>query len=482
MQKLKQIKKQYDLLSVEAKAILWYTFCNVAQKGINMIVVPIYTRLLSPSEYGIFSVFNSWLQIFEIIATFHLFGGSYTVGLIKFEDRKKEYTSSLVKLSAGITTCFLVIYFIFQEQINAFTKMDTVMTLCLFVLLYTTPILGFWNVWERVENNYIQMIIVTLTSTIFIPLLAIVSLLTINQTAMSVIYSQVLVNVIIVVTLLILFRSIFFKKGNKHFWAYGLRTSVPLLPHHMSTIILNQSDRIMIQFLVGNTEAGIYSVAYSIALIMIIFNSSFNTSLQQWVFKCLKNNQTDSIGKVANSSTFLICALNLMIIFFAPEAMYIFAPKAYYSAIWIIPPVSISVVLMYIYQQFVNVEFYYEEGKMIALGSVGAAIMNIVLNALLIPKYGYLAAGYTTLISYAILTLFHYYFMKKICKKNEQKARIYDIKTLIFTFILFLIMASGALLTYEHMIIRYAILVLTGVVAFIKRDKIMDMWNSIKKK
>ena len=88
---------------------------------------------------------------------------------------------------------------------------------------------------------------------------------------------------------------------------------------------------------------------------------------------------------------------------------------AYQEAVWIIPPLAATVVVIFFYQHFVNVEFYFEESKMTSYASAGAALMNIGLNFLLIPVFGYLAAGYTTLASYMLFAVIHYIFMKKVC-------------------------------------------------------------------
>ena len=89
--------KRYRNLSLQAKAAIWYTICNLLQKGILLIAVPIYTRILSPEQYGAYTVFLSWLEIFEILATFRLSWDGYTVGLTKYSNDRDRYTVLLLR-------------------------------------------------------------------------------------------------------------------------------------------------------------------------------------------------------------------------------------------------------------------------------------------------------------------------------------------------------------------------------------------------
>ena len=129
------IVKKYYSMSLQIKAAFWYTICNILQRGISLIAVPIYTRILTTEQYGAYSVFLSWLEIFEIIATFRLSWGGYTVGLTKYEEDRDCYTSTLQSLGFIITSIVLVLYLSFNEWINRFTGMNMSMTLLMFALL-----------------------------------------------------------------------------------------------------------------------------------------------------------------------------------------------------------------------------------------------------------------------------------------------------------------------------------------------------------
>ena len=90
---MEQLKRKYQSMSVDARAALWFALCNFLNKGVAMIVVPLYTRLLTTEEYGTYTVFQSWLNLFVILATLEISRGHYKVGITKYEEDADRYTT-----------------------------------------------------------------------------------------------------------------------------------------------------------------------------------------------------------------------------------------------------------------------------------------------------------------------------------------------------------------------------------------------------
>ncbi|MTV96675.1 oligosaccharide flippase family protein, partial [Streptococcus pneumoniae] len=109
---MKKILNKYYSLSNPVKASIWFTICNVLQKGISMITVPIFTRLLTTEQYGVYSVYQSWYSIIGVFATLNLYYGVFNNGMVKYEKDKNAFTSSMQGLTTTVTAIFLVIYLI----------------------------------------------------------------------------------------------------------------------------------------------------------------------------------------------------------------------------------------------------------------------------------------------------------------------------------------------------------------------------------
>ncbi len=478
---MRKLINKYKNLSTPLKATMWFTICNIFQKGILFLAVPVYTRIMSTEQYGIYSVILSWLDIFEIVATFRLGWGGYVVGLTKYSSDRSAYTSSLQCLSVLITTVTLGIYLLFSDPINSLTGLNTTITVLIFGCMYFVPAVQFWSVRKRVEYKYMSFVFLTVAASAMMLLLGTVFAMASESKAQAVLGARFLVLLVEGLPLIWLNCKDDFTFFHKAYWKRTLKFNVPLLPYYLSTVLLNSSDKIVIKMLVGASEAGIYGVAYSASRCMQIFSTSINQTLQPWMFDKMKKDDTSEVPSVINLTLLLMGALNLLLIALAPEAITLIAPKQYTEAIWVIPPLAASMFVMYFYQHFVNIEFYFEDSKMTAAASIGAAVLNLALNFLLIPRFGYLAAGYTTLFSYLFFALAHYIFMRRLCKKRNYTARLVDIRTMMIILIAFMVLAAVMMVGYRIPVIRYLLLLVLLLVCVVKRKQLAVLLQKFKK-
>ena len=481
MSKIKNYIYHYLHLSDKIKAAIWYTICNILQKGISFIAVPLYTRILTPAEYGRYSVFLSWIDIFDILTTFRISGGGYVAGLAKFPDDRDGYSSSMQSLEIVITTISLLLYCLFSSRINQLTGMGFYQTLLVFALMYAMPAISLWTARQRFYYHYKNVVFVTLTSSFFIPVLGVIGAFQLKtHKELGIIGARVIVHGIMGFILLICNCHKKFVFFHKQYWQKTVCFNVPLLPYYFSTIILQSSDRIIINLLVNSSVAGIYGVAYSTSMIMQLFNSSIHASLQPWFFNQLKEKDYKNIPNMINTLLFFVAGANLFLIAFAPEAIRFLAPSTYYEAIWIVPPLAASVFIMFFYEHFINVEIYFENSKMIAVASIGAAIMNIILNLICIPRFGYLAAGYTTLISYFIFGITHYFFMRHICHKNNCPKNMFHLRAMLTIMALFFSFVVLLTFGYQFIVLRVISIIILITFGFFYKGKIKQTLYFIK--
>lgn len=471
--------KKYKSLPVQIKASFWFLICAFLQKGISMITTPIFTRLLSTQEYGQYSVFNSWLSIVTILVSLNLSAGVFTQGLVKFEADRASFASAIQGLETFLNCIWTIIYLVGRRFWNDFLGLTTVQVLSMLVMIWATSVFCFWADTKRVEYKYKSLVAITLIVSIAKPGVGIFLVINANDKVTARILGLALVE-------LIGYSGMFFlqmRKGklffSKKYWKYALAFNLPLIPHYLSQVVLNSADRIMISNMVGDSEAGIYSLAYSLSSIMLLFNNSLMQTLSPWIYKKIKDRKINEISTVAYLSLTLIAIVNLLLILVAPEAVAIFAPKAYHTAIWTIPPVAMSVYFMFCYDLFAKFAFYYEKTKLIMCASVIGAVLNIVLNYIFINAFGYVAAGYTTLVCYVIYSVAHYNLMNIICKKYCDNVKPYELGKLLMISVLFVIMGIILLLTYNHALIRYGLIAFSVIALICNRKTIVNLAGKI---
>lgn len=477
---LDKATKSYNNLSKPVKATLWFTVCNILQRGILFLAVPIYTRIMTTEQYGVYSVFLSWLEIFEIFGTFRIGWGGYVVGLTKYEEDRDGYTSSMQCLSIVITFITMLIYLVLQDTINNLTGLNTLLTLMIFGLLFTMPAIQFWSVRERVEYKYVKLFIVTVTFSFLVLVFGTISGILFENKTEAVIFARLVVQGIEAVLLIWANchkKFVFFKK---EYWKRAFIFNCPLIPYYLSMVVLHSSDRIIINSIAGATCAAIYGVAYTLSSCMSIFSSAINQTIQPWLYAKMKSGDVKNVPSTTSLTLIIVAVLNLILIALAPEVMMIVAPAQYQEAIWIIPPLAASIVVMFFYQPFVNVEFYFEESKLTSIASIGVAALNVVLNLYFIPIYGYLAAGYTTVFSYLVFSVCHYIFMKIVCKKNDYHEKLFNIKAVAGILIIFILITAVMMFGYYISIIRYGFILVIMVVCIVKRKFLINFIKNIK--
>ena len=479
---IRKVGTAYQNLAQPVKASLWFLICGFLQKGISMITTPIFTRVMTEAEYGRFSTYNSWLGIIQIIVSLNLAAGVYTRGLVKNEEDQDRFSSSMLGLS---TTCILIwsiVYALLHKWVNHWLGLNTVLMVAMFFEIWSHAAYQFWSNRERVNYRYKRLVILTLSYVILRPLLAVLCICRtdeVHQVEARVI-ATTLVNVVLFTVLYISISRKGKKFFSKKYWGYALKFNLPLVPHYLSQVVLNQSDRLMINRICGSVETAYYSVAYTLAMVLQILNNSVSATMNPWIYKAIKNNQAYKIGKVSYAVLGLIALLNLAVILAAPELLSILAPESYMAAVWVVPPVTVSVYFMFLYNLFATFEYYYEKTHYVTIATIVGAVLNIVLNAVFIPKFGFIAAGYTTLACYILYAFAHYFFMRRVLRKFMNGTKIYDVRIILALGLFLLLGAAAIMLLYTRPVIRYCLLAVLLGVAIWKRKFLMDLLSKMK--
>lgn len=478
---LKKYLTIYNKIPKPAKASLWFTVMTVLQKGISFLVIPIYTRLLTTSEYGYYSIYLSWFYILSIFATLNLQAGVFNNGMMKWENDRKRYISSMQGLSTLSTLVVFSIFFIGRNFFIKLAGIDMPLLVTLFIALLFTPSFRYWSAFQRYNFEYRKLVAVTLFQSLLIPVLGITFIYVLPQKQYGIIFA----NVIGTVSIGFFFFVYNWKEGKqlcvKEYWKYALLFNLPLIPHYLADVILGQADRIMIQNMVGQDKAGIYSLSYSVSLMLNILITGINASFTPYTYKKVKAGEIKELAFYSNLILIFIGVICLLGILIAPELIIFLGTKEYLEAQWVIPPVMLSVFFTMLYTLFANIEFYYEKPGFIMVASVMAAVLNILLNYLFIPRFSYIAAGYTTLICYIVFAFAHFLFMWRTCKKQFVSIP-YNVLFILLYSIVLTVISLSMLLIYNQPYIRYGIFVFILIIGFIFRKTFLKLISTLKNK
>ena len=227
--------------------------------------------------------------------------------------------------------------------------------------------------------------------------------------------------------------------------------------------------------MVGRDSVALYEVGNKLATVVIIILNSINSTFVPWLFRSIKNNNFEKIRFVSKGITIGLAGMLLMLMLIYPETLNLLFGDKYNGSLYVIPPIAMSLLFQYFAQLFINIDFYCEEKLYLVFSSFVSAVVNIVLNYIFIPKYGFIVAAWTTLISYIIFALCGYITMNMAKKKHNITGEMYDSKFIIICSGIFLIFGIVISMFYNNIYVRISVLFIIMVYMIINYKKIFRL-------
>lgn len=462
-----------------AKATLWYTVSNILLRGGSLFTAPIFTRLLSTMDYGIASNFISWQNILICFTGLSL-STAVLRGKIEFKEKYKEYLSAVQSL--GMIWCLIwcLIMVCTLDFWSGFMSLDKMCIIVMMLYLLFSPSLSYEQIDLRFDYKYKENVLISVFNTIGIVGFSVGMILLWSEQR----YLGRIVGMVLPAILFGVWFSIrIYLKGRKFadlsYWKYALKLSLPMIPHGFAMIVLGQIDRIMILRYEGESAAGIYSFGYSYGVLLSVVTNAVNDAVQPQMYAMLEERKEKELADLSYRLMMLGGMLSVLIIGVGPEALMLLGTADYFDARRVIAPVVLGTMMQYMYQFYGVVEVYSRKTAYMAVGSCMAAVVNYILNWVFIPVSGWIAAAYTTLISYGLLMLFHF-FMARVAYKKI----VYRLMPILKINVLILL--AGMLLNslYDrHFLIRYGLLIgIVGVMGYFLRYEIKMIFTKVLKK
>lgn len=470
-----EVHKETNVSTV--KIAFWYVFSNFLTKGIAVISTPIFTRLMSQSEYGRFGNFTSWESIITVFATLEL-GSSIARAKYDFADRMEEYISSILVLSNIATFGIYCLVELNQKFFVDFFSIKINYLRILFLYLLFSPAFTYLQIKHRIYKKYKFSVFFSISSAIVRTTVSIILVVLLEDKFKGRILGYLVPITIfnLVLWLDIMFRG---KKISLECMRYACAISIPLIPHVLSGIVLTSSDRIMITKYCGSQATALYSIAYSVSMLASLLWNSMNQAWSPWLYDHMSDNDKTTIWKNSKIYLGVFAVLITGILMFAPEILILLGGKKYYEARYVIPPVMMGCAFQFVYGMYVNIEIFSKKTFIISAGTMFAALLNLILNWIFIPQYGYMAAAYTTMAGYFTLLMFHYFIVKYIVKEYFD---IYDTKFIFGTIGLIIAIGAVSFALFRCMIVRYAIglfyIVFMSISLYKYRGKIKSILKS----
>lgn len=465
------------------RASLGYTVGNVLIRGISFISLPIFAYLFTVSDYGVYNTFTAYSSMLFVVIGFALHSCLKNAN-IDYQNDINSFCSSLLILVFGNSILLLVVSLWFSKGLSSILALEKPVLLPLIVINSLFLFLStYYNSIISIKYEYKEYLAISLFYAISSVGISVVLILTVYDSSR---YMGRIVGTLISGGILSVYivKKIFEKarpKVNIQYWKYALKISIPIIPHGLSQLVLSQFDRLMINKTIGSIEAGLYSFAYNVGSIFQIIANSVDTAWAQWFFDQMEENNKKKIRKVANFYLLVMSIGACLLVSIAPEIISLLGGKKYFDARRVSIPIVLAMYFSYLYFFPASIEYYYKKTQLIAIGTCGAAVLNVVLNMIFIPLYGFEAAAYTTVVCYFLYFIIHTIFTRVLLKE-----RVFDLKIQVLLLALTLLISCISIIFVDYIAVR--ILVFIGLlfislfVALRRKDVVLPLVKSVLRK
>ena len=384
-----------------------YTVTSIINMAIPFLLLPVLTRYMSPSDYGIVAMFG------VLVSFVSPFTGLSVQGAVQRQYYEREHVhlptyiaNCLLILVVSSTLAFLLL-FIFAEPIS---KVSSFPENWMWIVVIV-PISGFINsiivaLWQvRIKPYTIgkYQIAQTLLN-IGLSLLLVVSL---GMAWEGRIEAQLITAVIFTfIGFVILKKEGWLKfKFNKQYIRNALCFGVPLVPHALGGVIMTMTDRFFITSMVGLEATGLYAVGYMFGMIICFVESSFNQAYVPWLYERLKNNDDQvkrNIVKVTYVYFLCIILLALSVSLIAPWFLTFFVGEKFAGAHVYVFWIAIGYAFSGMYKMVANYIFFAEKTHILAWSTLFCGGLNIMFNYILIKRNGAIGAAQSMCLTFLI--------------------------------------------------------------------------------
>ncbi|HZW38623.1 MAG TPA: oligosaccharide flippase family protein [Ignavibacteriaceae bacterium] len=396
---------------------------DILVRASNFILLPVYLKLMSKEEFGLYTYLYSFIWILSLILNFGLYVAQTKLYHDYDNENRKELLFSIYS-SLTILIIFLlvpiyifnidynIIGILFKNKIN-YQPLRFYLALSLIVSIYTFMLSNYFVTTEKIKNlqlfNASKLLFVhgiTLTFLYLNPLS--------DKVLLRLQYSYLVEGLIVLIFSYSLFNNFIFKI-NLNFIKKAFKISLPAMVTSILGLLYNFTDKFILEKYSGFSNIAVYNLAFTIASILIVIFYSFQSVYLPFFFKekdVIKNFQKTKNILIKMGIIFVIISI-LIIVMVKVGLIFNILDKKYNDIMIILPILLVAQILQSMVQLFNNYIIYFEIVYVGTLIGFGLSFVYIGLNLLLIPQFNIIGASVTTLIIYLLSLIIYYIYFKK---------------------------------------------------------------------
>lgn len=395
-----------------------YIVSDFSVKAITFLLLPLFTRLISPDDYGNIQLLVSIGNFLTVIASLTL--GS-SISRFYFSNNSdfdlKLMFSEIVKFTVFFSTTIYLLIFIFGEYIFFFIKIEfhpyvTITLLSSYFSIYYIFIASLL----RAKQDATKLSVITVISSLFSSLLTLILVIQLEDKVFAYLFSILITSIFNFIIFIIFSKNYFyFKKSHNRIKIY-LKYSITRLPIDLSSWIVMLTDRVLLYELKGERDTGIYSVGAKIGQAFQIIFMAINKAFVPFAFEKIskkENNNYDELSNIVLKLFGFYCIIWSIGVIFSPEIVMLL-DSSFYDNIYLLPIILLSFLFLSLKLLFQPpMDYYIEYVKIKALIWIIGSALNVILNIILIPKFSMNGAAFASFLTYFLMLFPIIYFSNK---------------------------------------------------------------------
>lgn len=378
-----------------------FSISNFGSKILVFLLVPLYTNVLSTSDYGIVDLIISLANLFIPVLTFAI-----AEAVLRFafdKNIEKRQVLSLASLLIVLSTIILLFCKPIASCLNTEFANYWNYFIAVYFLMALNGVLGnYTRGLDKTKLFAVSGIVYTVSLITF----NILFLLVFKLGLVGYLWALILTEIVCILTKIFgggYLKDLLSFSFNPKLSKEMIKYSLPIMPSSIAWWVMQISDKYIIVAALSFAASGIYSVAYKIPSILATLTSIFT---QAWQISAIKSHgDNDNANFVQNVyKYFMICSIAIcsVLIMLAKPMGYVLYAKDYFIAWTYVPLLLVAYHFSGLSGVIASVYSAAKKTSMLFISTSVGAVLNIVLNILLIPKYGAIAAAYTTLASFFV--------------------------------------------------------------------------------
>lgn len=395
-----------------------YMLANLATKALSFISIPVYTRLLTVDDYGVINIFNSTVSIAAIILTLNS-----EVAISRYfydaknEEDFKRFVGTSSRLTAIIFLMLSVVLIAFSKSLSQYLGIEQLLTIMIVPVSLNVVINNFFvGIYQPLLQSKKIAILSSLQSYLGFAMSVIAILLLKEKKYYGSVYGTIAMTLMLAGYCINQIKEYYKGCWSKSHVKYILSYAIPYLPYSLSSIIILQFGKVIIGQQQGLESAGLYSFASNISSIMMLLISVCHSAWNPYYFRYMNDKDYSSIDKDYDVMWRLTLIAGAGLSLFGYEVGSLLARPEFVSEIRLVP-IFVSGYLFYQWSYvFLRNASYSKKMIWNAVIVIFSGIVNILLNSLLIGRFGSVGVAIAFATSYFVMLLISWFINRWVLK------------------------------------------------------------------